>query len=111
MMQVPIFRRLSLMVAAALFTFIMAAGFVYYSGASERTKKASQMNAFKVYQQKCLLCHDSIADPEKPGRTKDGWRLVVQIMHRNGLGLTQEETDLIVDLLYDLRKGLEKEAG
>lgn len=99
------------MVVAALFMFIMAAGLVYYSGASAETKQAGHMNAYKVYQQKCLLCHDSIADPEKPGRTKDDWRLVVRIMHKYGLGLTQEETDLIVDLLYDLRKGLEKEAG
>jgi len=27
------------------------------------------------------------------------------------LGLTPEESDQIVDLLYDLRKGIEKEAG
>ena len=32
-------------------------------------------------------------------------------MHGYGLGLTQQETELIIELLYDLRKGVEKLAG
>ena len=74
-------------------------------------KKESQVKAFQVYQQKCLGCHDSVADPEKPGRTRDDWHLVVNIMHDYGLDLTEEQSELIIDLLYDLRRGLEKEAG
>jgi hypothetical protein len=76
-----------------------------------KRKKRIILSPYKVYQNKCLLCHDSIADPEKLGRTKDNWRLVVEVMHGYGLGLTQQETDLIIEFLYDPRKGIEKEAG
>lgn len=53
-----------------------------------------------------------MADPEKPGK-KDDWRLAVEIMHDYGLRITQQEqeTDLIIELLYDFIKGIEKEAG
>ncbi len=74
-------------------------------------KQETHMKAYAVYQNKCLICHDSVADPEKPGRTRDDWHLVVQVMHRYGLDLTVEESDMIIDLLYDLRKGMEREAG
>ena len=52
-----------------------------------------------------------MADPEKPGRTRDDWHLVVNVMHGYGLDLSTAESDAIIDLLYDLRKGMEKEAG
>jgi hypothetical protein len=74
-------------------------------------KKVMQTEAFKVYQQKCLGCHDSVADPEKPGRTRDEWHLSVNVMHGYGLDLSTEESEMIIDLLYDLRSGIEKEAG
>ena len=74
-------------------------------------KKVEYQQAFAVYQKKCLSCHDSVADPEKPGRTRDEWFLVVNVMHGYGMDLTDQETQAITDLLYDLRKGLEKEAG
>jgi hypothetical protein len=32
-------------------------------------------------------------------------------MHGYGLDLSTEESEQIIDLLYDLRKGLEREAG
>jgi hypothetical protein len=32
-------------------------------------------------------------------------------MHKHGLELTDEESEQMIDLLYDLRRGLEKEAG
>jgi hypothetical protein len=32
-------------------------------------------------------------------------------MHKNGLDLTDDQSEQIIDLLYDLRRGLEKEAG
>ena len=79
--------------------------------ASSAGKKDMQKSAYTVYQQKCLGCHDSIADPEKPGRTRDDWHLVVEVMHGYGLDLTAAESDMIVDLLYHLRKGMEREAG
>jgi hypothetical protein len=79
--------------------------------AAGEKKMIEHQKAFGVYQQKCLSCHDSVADPEKPGRTRDDWFLVVNIMHDYGLNLTDQEAAAIVDLLYDLRQGIEKEAG
>ena len=81
------------------------------AGNKAKEKRMADQKAFEVYKQKCLGCHDSVADPEKPGRTRDDWHLVVNIMHDYGLELTTDESEMIIDLLYDLRKGLEKEAG
>lgn len=74
-------------------------------------KKMMHEKAYVLYQSKCLGCHVSVADPEKAGRTRDDWHLVVQVMHGYGLDLTAEESDMIIDLLYDLRRGMEREAG
>ena len=74
-------------------------------------KKADFENAFKVYTQKCNGCHVSVADPEKPGRTRDDWHIVVNVMHDYGMKLTHEESEMIIDLLYKLRRGMEREAG
>jgi len=74
-------------------------------------KKADFEKAFTVYTQKCNGCHVSVADPEKPGRTRDEWHIVVNVMHDYGLDLTNEESELIIDLLYKLRRGMEREAG
>ncbi len=81
------------------------------AGQKKSAKRQGQIKAFKVYQKKCLGCHDSVADPEKPGRTRDDWHLIVNIMHDYGLDLTDNQSDQIIDLLYDLRRGLEREAG
>jgi hypothetical protein len=81
------------------------------AGDKAKEKRMADQKAFDIYKQKCLGCHDSVADPEKPGRTRDDWLLVVNVMHGYGLELTNEESEMIIDLLYDLRKGLEKEAG
>jgi hypothetical protein len=87
-------------------------GIIVDSGmAKESQKRALHKEAFAMYTKKCLGCHDSIADPEKPGRTRDDWVLVVNVMHGYGLDMTIEESGMIVDLLYDLRKGMEREAG
>ena len=74
-------------------------------------KKPNCHEAYVLYQQKCLGCHLSVADPEKPGRTHDGWYLVVKVMHKRGLELTDAEAQAIVEYLYHLRKGLETEPG
>ncbi len=78
---------------------------------SHSKKKTDHKLAFAVYKQKCLMCHDSVADPERPGRTKDEWLLVLKTMHGYGLDLTPEQTEQIGGLLYDLRKGMEKQPG
>ena len=74
-------------------------------------KNADFEKAFKVYSQKCNGCHVSVAEPEKPGRTRDDWHIVVNVMHDYGLALTNDESELIIDLLYKLRQGIEREAG
>ena len=81
------------------------------SGEKAAVKQMAAREAYALYQQKCLGCHDSVADPEKPGRTRDDWHLVVNVMHDYGLALTPDESDAIVQLLYELRKGMEREAG
>jgi len=81
------------------------------AGDKAKEKSMADQKVFEVYKQKCLGCHDSVADPEKPGRTRDDWHLVVNVMHGYGLPLTNEESEMLIDLLYELRRGLEKEAG
>jgi hypothetical protein len=78
---------------------------------ADEAKMKMHQEAFQLYQAKCMGCHDSVADPEKPGRTRDDWHLVVNVMHGYGLDMTDAESVKIVDLLYDLRQGIEKEAG
>jgi hypothetical protein len=74
-------------------------------------KKKMHAEAYAAFQKNCLSCHVSVADPEKPGRTRDEWLMVVEIMHGYGFELTPHESEVITDLLYDLRRGMEKEAG
>jgi len=81
------------------------------AGDKAKAKSMDTMKAYKVYKEKCLGCHDSVANPEQPGRTRDDWHLVINVMHGYGLDLSTEESEQIIDLLYELRKGLEREAG
>ena len=81
------------------------------AGDKTKVKSMDRMKAYQVYQAKCTGCHVSVANPELPGRTRDDWHLVVNVMHGYGLGLSIEESEIIIDLLYELRKGLEREAG
>ncbi len=96
---------------------VLVCGFLMLGSSSvamQEVKSSKDMNypkAYKLYQQKCLECHVSVADPEKPGRTRDGWYLVVNVMHKYGLDLTDDESCTIIDLLYNLRMGIEKEPG
>jgi hypothetical protein len=96
---------------------VLVSGFlilVSHSAAMQEAKSAKKMmheKAYVLYQSKCLGCHISVADPEKAGRTRDDWHLVVQVMHGYGIDLTDAESEMIIDLLYDLRRGMEREAG
>ena len=107
-------RRLIWIIAVAgilLSVFLM---FGTHSVAMQETKndkKIMHAQAYALHQSKCLGCHVSVADPEKPGRTRDDWHLVVEVMHGYGMDLTNDESEMIIDLLYDLRQGIEKEAG
>lgn len=76
-----------------------------------KTPAAQQMQAYQVYQAKCLGCHGSVADPERPGRTRDGWTVVVRYMDKHYVNLSDAEANLIIELLYSLRRGMEKDPG
>ncbi|MCD6388558.1 MAG: cytochrome c [Desulfobulbaceae bacterium] len=93
---------------ATCLVFVFGVSQAFSAGAK---KAAAHKAAYDVYQKKCLSCHDSVADPEKYGKTRDGWHLIINVMHKYGTDLTDAEADMIIDLLYDLRKGMEREAG
>ncbi|MCF6265470.1 MAG: hypothetical protein L3J57_02860 [Desulfuromusa sp.] len=70
------------------------------------------MHGYALNNKYCVSCHDSVADPGKPGFTRDTWHLIINIMHKNGLeNLSAEESGALVDYFYKIRKGLEREAG
>jgi hypothetical protein len=103
-----------------VWTLIGAGGFVFgfllfgsdsIAWQEDKGKKMNYVKAYGLYQQKCLGCHISVSDPEKAGQTRDDWYLVVQKMQNHGLALTDAESGMITDLLYNLRMGIEKEAG
>jgi len=69
------------------------------------------VQAYSLFNYKCLGCHADVTDPEKKGLTRDEWFIVVNLMKGHGANLTQEESETIVGLLYALRPGLEKDPG
>jgi hypothetical protein len=103
----------NLFLRLGFFAFLAAAFFLagVNGEAQETKKKVENKKAYKLYQQKCSGCHDSVADPERPGKTRDDWHLVIEVMHKNGLKLKPAESEMLIDYLYNLRKGIEKEAG
>ena len=112
MRRYPTWQRLFLLAVCAVFVLGGLLLFGYQDSAAKQSKKQIEyQKAFKIYSKKCLGCHDSVADPEKPGRTRDDWHLVVNVMHGYGMGLSDQESEMIIELLYDLRKGMEREAG
>lgn len=66
---------------------------------------------FAVFQKHCVQCHNSVADPERPGKTRDEWYRIINLMEVHGLEITQGEADMIVDLLFKLRRGIEDTPG
>lgn len=95
-----------------IFLLICGMSLIVSQGFAKQDKKTMAFkDAFKLYESKCLGCHDSVADPEKPGKTRDEWHLVINVMHGHGMDLTPEEADTITDFLFELRSGMEKEAG
>jgi hypothetical protein len=101
-MKKSIFLMLFILCLALMFFFTSTV--VDATQEKEKEKRIAHSKAYQLYQNKCLSCHASVADPEKPGRTRDDWYLVINIMHEYGLDLTLEEKEIITDLLFDLRK-------
>ncbi|MCD6186557.1 MAG: hypothetical protein J7K09_00215 [Desulfuromusa sp.] len=93
-----------------LISLICIVAFFVASSYAMSTK--DQMHGYALNNKYCVSCHDSVADPEKPGFTRDTWHLIINIMHKNGLeSLSVEENGALVDYFYMIRKGLEREAG
>ena len=85
---------------------------VFFVASSYAMDAKDQMNGYALNNKYCTSCHDSVADPEKSGFTRDTWHLIINIMHKNGLeNLSTEENGSLVDYFYTIRKGLEREAG
>lgn len=76
-----------------------------------KTPAKDQQAAYQLYKSKCLGCHVSVADPERPGKTRDDWMVVVKFMNQHFVNLTDDQAEKIIDLLFSLRPGIEKEAG
>lgn len=74
-------------------------------------KAQAKQVEFAVFQKHCVQCHNSVADPERPGKTRDEWYATINLMEGHGLNISQEEADMIVDLLYNLRRGMEQTPG
>jgi len=102
---------LSVVILGACLTLLLLQGPGIDASQKAEKKKIDHQNAYALYQKKCLSCHDSLANPDLPGRTRDDWFLVVNVMHGYGLNLTEQEAESITQLLFELRSGLEKEAG
>lgn len=74
-------------------------------------KPVDKQYEFAVFKKHCTQCHNSVADPERPGKTRDEWYAVINLMEGHGLNISQGEADMIVDLLYGLRRGIEENPG
>jgi|OpeIllAssembly_1097287.scaffolds.fasta_scaffold89604_2 hypothetical protein len=83
------------------------------AGAADKAGKSGHPSskAHQLIVQKCTGCHVSVVDPERPGKTRDEWYAVVRLMQSHGFRLTDQETELIVDHLYAVRRGIEKTPG
>lgn len=72
----------------------------------------SLRHGYELNKKYCMSCHDSVADPEKVGLTRDTWHLVLNIMHKHGLEkLSAEDTAALVDYFYSIRQGMERSPG
>lgn len=72
----------------------------------------SVKDGYELNKKYCVSCHDSVANPERDGFTRDSWHLILNLMHKHGLQkLSNEETEALIDYFYTIRKGMENQAG
>lgn len=108
----PKTHRLTLITLLIFSLLLGGAGLVLAKGASPKKMAAKQQKAaYKLFKQKCLSCHVSVADPERPGKTRDRWSVVVMHMDQHYVKLNDQEAHRIIDLLFAIRKGMEKDPG
>lgn len=95
----------------ALVMSLLISSFVVAGLCAMVTENPAQ--GYALHNQHCLGCHDSVADPEKPGFTRDTWFLILNVMHdKYGMKeLSADDKAQLVDYLYTIRKGIEREAG
>ncbi len=97
-------------VAAMLLALAVAPTMAAAAGKAIKDGRPSA-KAHQLIREKCTGCHVSVVDPERPGKTRDEWYAVVRLMESHGFKLTDQETELIVDHLYAVRRGVEKTPG
>lgn len=92
---------------------LLLLGYSHDIQAGETTlKEHKQMvQAYSLFKEKCLGCHLDVSDPEKEGKTKDEWYIVVNLMEGHGVNITPADSETLVGLLFKLRPGLEKDPG
>lgn len=98
----------------ALSVFLVFPGTLFAMDASlaKASPQATNLRqAFQLYKAKCTSCHEGVADPDKAGKTRDDWHIVIKLMHDLGVELTPGEEETLVDYFFTIRKGMEKEAG
>jgi hypothetical protein len=97
--------------AAVLFLAAIAVPHLAAAGDKPVKPGHPSSKAYQLILQKCTGCHVSVVDPERPGKTRDEWYAVVRLMQAHGFKLSDQETELIVDHLYAVRRGIEKTPG
>jgi len=84
------------------------------SAMDDSLKKPKQMysEGYELNIKYCTSCHNSVADPEKTGYTRDTWYVIINVMHKYGMQtLPQHDADVLVDYFYTIRKGIERDPG
>jgi len=85
-----------MIVAILAFSVITVSGFWHQALSSD---KAGEMNAQKLFESKCSLCH-TIERPRSKNKTKADWEATVMRMkNTNGAPVTDEEARAIIDYL------------
>lgn len=81
-------------------------------GVEANDKKPDLRKGYQLNKEKCLGCHDSVANPEAGSKTRDDWHIIIDVMHNKFTNkLTNEEVETLIDYFYTIRKGVEKDAG
>ena len=101
---------ISKVLASVLFVALLAP---MGAGAAETKKVTVDLKkGYQLANKRCTSCHDSVANPEAGGKTRDEWLIVIEIMHKKfQVKMNNDEQELLVNYFYAVRKGLEKDPG
>ena len=101
--------RITLKLTVLIICLVLTAGVAVSVAGSDKVK--AQKDGYALFKQKCLGCHASVADPERQGKTKDSWHVIIKVMHKYGVGITEDEQDTLIEYMYKIRQGIERDAG